>query len=83
MKLKFVEVFIKESSKNYNKLFQQYYILREELIQQYNKSFWVDFVSEYLHALRTEDIELKEFLCQYECYFNRQDAQRTLNLGEY
>jgi len=31
-KLTFVEVFIKESSKNYNKMFQGYYILREKLI---------------------------------------------------
>ena len=33
IKLKFVEVFIKETSKNFSKMFQDYYNIREKLIQ--------------------------------------------------
>lgn len=81
--LKFVEVFIHEKSKNFNKLFGGFYQLRQKMTEEYGKSFWDDLMNEYLHALKITDIGLEEFTCQYECYHRREESEKALQIAEY
>ena len=40
-------------------------------------------MQEYGHALKTKDIELEEFLCQYECFAERPGEEMNCKIAEY
>ena len=54
--LTFVAVFIRERSKQYDASFHDFWELRELSLQKYDKAYWIDLLSEYLHALKKNDV---------------------------
>jgi len=40
-------------------------------------------MAEYLHTLRTTDIEMSEFLCQFECFHNRPAEEMNYEIPAY
>jgi len=40
-------------------------------------------MNEYLHILKTKDIQLEEFLCIYECYYNRSQEEMDSKIKDY